>query len=231
MHTRERHIQIGRYIKDIIFAANDGIITTFAVVASVAGAHLSPTIVIIIGVANMLADGFSMATSNYLGTKSEQELYAREERIERHEIEHIPEHEKKEVREILEGKGYKGEELATMADLITTNHQHWLDFMMHEEMGLSAPGKENPLKKGLITFLSFIIAGSIPLLPYSFGTYSNTFRMAIITTGIALFSIGALRHYFSDRHWLLSGIEMLIIGGSAAGMAYGMGFVLNKLLG
>ncbi len=231
MHHRETHIRIGRYLNDIIFAANDGTVTTFAVVAGVVGAHLSYVVILIIGIGNLIADGFSMATSNYLGTKSESELYKREEHNEYEEIRRIPDHEKDEVTEILEAKGYKGEKLKTMVELIASNKKYWVDFMMHEEMGLAVPDAEAPHKKALVTLCSFIGFGTIPLLPYLIPAYQHPFALAVVFTASSLFITGAMRSYFSHRNWFVSGIEMLSIGGSAASIAYFIGFGLKFLTG
>lgn len=226
----EEHLQIGRYIRDIVFAASDGIVTTFSVVAGVVGAQLSPIVILIIGAANILADGFSMAAGNYLGTKSERELYRREEAIELKEIKEKPEIELAEIKDILHNKGYRGQKLETMAKLITENKQYWVDFMMHEEMGLSIPNENSGLPQAVITFVSFAIAGTIPLLPYLFQTGQSAFRYAVIITFVTLFVVGALRTFFSQRSWLYLGLEMLLIGGSAATLAYVVGYALRFIV-
>ena len=133
---RTKHLHAGAFLKDAIYGANDGIITTFAVVASVVGAALSPAIIILVGGANMLADAFSMAVSNYLASRSDVDFASRERGIEVHEVETIPDEEIAEVRGILKNKGYEGEDLENMTRLITKNEKYWVDFMMHEELGL-----------------------------------------------------------------------------------------------
>lgn len=228
----ETHIKIGRYLKDIIFAANDGIITTFAVIAGVVGANFSSAVVLIIGVASLIADGFSMATGNYLGTKSEQNFYDYEEAEEKKEVMESREEEINEVREILEKKGYAGEELEKLTNLIISNEKFWIDFMMHEELGLIKSDEESPAKRSLATFLSFITAGVLPLFPYiMFKNSEETFAIAAVFAGIALFAVGALRTFFSHRSWLVSGIEMLLVGGSAGTIAYFVGFILKSITG
>lgn len=229
---REQHVKLGIYLKDIVFAANDGIITTFAVVAGVVGAGLSSSIILVIGLASLLADGFSMATGNYLGTKSEKELYKKEEARELMEIQHVPDRERLEVKEILEQKGYRGEQLETMVKLISSNEKFWVDFMMHEEIGLFEPSVDSPLKHATATFVAFILAGSLPLIPYLI-TFGNgaSFTAAAIFSGIALFGIGALRKIFSGKNLLWSGLEMLLIGGFAAVIAYFIGFLLKSVIG
>ena len=229
-NARERHIRTGRYLKDIIFAANDGIITTFAVVAATVGGALSPAVILIVGFANLFADGFSMATGNYLGTKSEQDFYRKEEAEEYREVKDIPEQERQEIKDILSHKGYQGQELEQMTGLICSNEKFWVEFMMLEELKLSNPGGESAAKNAFITFVSFVCAGIIPLLPYLFFGTTASFFSAAIFTGAALFSVGALRAFFSRASWMFLGFEMLAIGGVAAGIAYGIGFAIRALV-
>lgn len=230
---RLRHPKFGFFLEDGVFGANDGIISTFAVVASVAGASLSPVIVIIIGVANMLADAFSMATSNYLATRSSTDLYFRERAVEESEVETIPETEIKEMREILAGKGYEGEELRRLIELISKNKTFWIDVMMNEELGFASPDRRSAFVHGVSTFFSFATAGTLPLLPYFFlsGDSSTIFFWSSVATGLALFFVGSLRAYVTGRSRLLSGLEMFFFGGMAALIAYGIGHVVSGIVG
>lgn len=229
-HKREEHVSFGRYLKDVIYAANDGIVTTFAVVAGVVGADLSLMVILIVGFANLIADGFAMATGNYLGTKSEKEFYQKEERREREEVKIMPEKEKEEVRQVLVKKGYAGEDLDKMVTLISSNEKFWVDFMMHEELQLFAPKLESPIKNAAATFFSFIFAGSIPLIPYIFPITGSSFSYAIAGSAVALFIVGAARKFFSNRSWLISGLEMLMVGGLAGTVAYLVGYFLKSIL-
>jgi len=221
-----------RYLKDVVYGANDGIITTFAVAAGVAGASLSPLIVLLLGFANLLADGFSMAASNYLGGKSELDISKEKEKSEAQQIKTRPAEEKGEIREILKEKGYAGEDIEKLVILISKNEGFWIDLMLHEELKI-VPAKEapSPQKTALATFIAFIFAGSIPLIPYIFTEFNNPFAMAIWFTAGALFIIGSLRSIFTGKKWFLAGAEMLIIGGIAALIAFGVGFGLKQIVG
>ena len=173
---REEWRGIGKYLGDIVYGANDGIITTFAVVAGVAGASLAPGVVVILGVANLVADGFSMATSNYLARKSE-----------------------KEFKEKFEG-GRGGSEL------------------------------KHPVKNATATFISFVVAGAVPLIPYLVGVRGNVFGWAIFSTTLILFIVGSLRTFLTGTHWLRAGGEMLLIGALAASVAYFIGDLLRNVV-
>lgn len=230
LDVRERHMKTGRYLKDIVFAANDGIVTTFAVVAGTVGADLSPAVILIIGFSSMIADGFSMAGGNFLGTRSEKDFYLKEEKEEYREIKEIPERERQEVRDILIEKGYADEKLEQMVGLISGNEKFWVEFMMLEELKLYSPEDESATRNAAVTFVSFVIAGAIPLIPYvAFGQHAS-FLTASIFSGAALFVVGALRAYFSPRSAIALGLEMLAVGGVAAAIAYAIGFVLQALV-
>lgn len=229
-NPHERHIRIGRHLKDVVYGADDGIITTFAVVAATVGGGLSPATILIVGIANLLADGFSMATGNYLGTKSEQDFYKKEEAEEWEEVRNSPDEERAEVRAILAAKGYEGKDLDDLLRLITSREQFWIDFMMREELQLYAPKDESAMRSALVTLCAFVAAGSIPLLPYLVFRTATSFLMVSAATGLALFVIGSLRAYFSKEPWWLLGFGMLGAGGFAAAIAYGAGAVIRILI-
>ncbi len=223
----------GRYIKDIVYGANDGIITTFAVVSGVAGAALSIKTVLILGFANLIADGISMGASNYLGSKSEEHYYKREKEMECWEIEHLPEEEREEIRCVYAKKGFQGADLDRAVDIITSDHDRWVDVMMKEELGLILEPKGQAWKSGLVTFASFAVAGLMPLISYLFlGRLpeTNPFTLSIIITGLSLFAVGAARSFVTKHAWWRAGAEMFIVGMFAAGAAYAVGAVLKGVV-
>lgn len=225
MHRR----RMGNFIGDIVYGANDGIITTFAVVAGVAGAALSPTVVLVLGFANLIADGFSMAVGNYLGRKSEREYADSERRTEEWEVEHIPEEERKEIREIYQKKGFEGEDLERAVEIITSDKKRWVEAMLKDELGIFKEDEGNPLWNGAATFGAFVIAGLLPLLPYIF-KLGSAFQAAIGMTGFALFIVGSTRSLVTRKNWLKSGLEMLGIGVLAAAAAYGAGYFIQHYI-
>jgi VIT1/CCC1 family predicted Fe2+/Mn2+ transporter len=241
MHTpaaiRER-IESGpahSYLGDFVLGAIDGCITTFAIVAGVAGAGLTqgPTIIIILGLANLLADGFSMAASNFLGTKSERQIVDRVRRMEEMHIDKIPEAEREEIRQIFAGKGFDGSLLEKIVEVITRDRRRWVDTMITEEWGLPLE-TPSPWKSGLATFASFVLAGAVPLLPFFLPiawTAATAFAVSAVATGIAFLIIGVAKGLIVQRSPLLSGIETLLVGGGAAVLAYGVGYWLRAVIG
>ena len=228
-----KHKKISFYLKDVIYGSNDGLVTTFAVIAGVAGAELNPVIIIFLGLASLLADGFSMAASSFLAARSEGDVFRRERDVEHWEVANKPETEEKEIRDILVKKGYSGEDLNQLTTLIIKNKKFWVDFMMHEELGLTPIGKTEPLRGATATFLSFILIGFVPIAPFFFHIADGglAFIISALVAAIMFFSVGALRTIFTHRRWYLSGIEMFFVGGLAAFIAYGVGFLIRAWIG
>jgi VIT1/CCC1 family predicted Fe2+/Mn2+ transporter len=230
----EKHTQAqGRYIKSIVYGGLDGIITTFAVVAGVAGASLPAGVVLILGFANLIADGLSMAIGDYLSSKSEREYQDAERAREAWEVEHYPEGEKRELVEIYEGKGMTPADAKAAVEVISRNPKAWIDIMMVEELGIVG-SEESPLGNALATFLSFGFFGFIPLLTHVAATFvpvlrANSFLIASCLTGATLFTLGAVKVRITGKSWILSGAETLIIGGITAAAAYGVGVLLGGL--
>ncbi|MCL5969995.1 MAG: VIT1/CCC1 transporter family protein [Patescibacteria group bacterium] len=220
----------GKYIGDLVYGANDGVITTFSVIAGAVGASLSPSIVIILGFANVLADGISMGASNFLGNKSEQEYAKTQKEKEMWEIENLPEIEVEEIREIYRKKGFKGEELEKVVKTITSNKKVWLETMMRDELNIFVDEKDNPVKHSLATFAAFVIAGILPLLPFIIPSFPFRTESSTIIGAITLFTVGALRSLVMAVSWLRGGLEMLLIGSAAATVAFFVGNFLEKLV-
>jgi VIT1/CCC1 family predicted Fe2+/Mn2+ transporter len=228
----ERHRKGGSVIRDLVYGAHDGIITTFAIVAGAAGAHLRPGIVIIFGLANLFADAISMGFGNYLGMKSELNFIRSERKEEEREVEEKPEEEREEIRRIYHAKGFEGDLLERAVDVITADKKRWVDTMMREELGLQQESELHPLRNGFLTFLSFVVAGFVPLLTYVFPFGGeHAFAVAIVLTALALFGVGAARVLVTGGKILASGLEVLFIGAIAASVAYAIGAILQGLGG
>ncbi len=218
------------YLRDWVFGGIDGAVTTFAIVAGVAGAALSTKIILILGAANLLADGFSMAAGNYSGVKAEKDDYERLRQMEHRHIRETPEGEREEIRQIFAAKGFEGEDLERAVDIITASHERWVQVMLEEEHG--APRMErSALKSGLVTFGAFFVCGAVPLLPFIFGGAAGALAIATAMTGLTFFGIGSLKSKWSTARWWMSGLETFVIGMIAAGVAYGVGMALKGLVG
>lgn len=224
--------ELGAYIHDIVYGANDGIVTTFAVVAGSMGADLAPYIVIILGFANLFADGLSMGLGNYLSIRSKQDNYQRVLKQEMREIREIPDLEKEEIREIYRKKGFAGADLERVTEIITRDPDVWAETMMREEHGLSADDGGVPALHGFMTFISFVIFGSIPIIPYFLRIeQASRFSAAVVATGIALVCLGLLRSWVTRERIFKGPLEVLGIGSLCAVVAYIVGAFLRGLAG
>jgi vacuolar iron transporter family protein len=222
------------YIRDLVFGAMDGTVTTFAVVAGALGASLSPGIIVVLGLANLLADGFSMAVGNLLGTRAEQQLHSRIRRVEERHIALVPEGEREEVRQIFAQKGFAGADLDRVVATITADREVWVETMLREEYGVSADGR-SPTKAAVATFVAFGVAGALPILPFVLevmapDVLAHPFRWSAVATGIAFFLVGAAKSRVSGGHWATSGGETLGVGAIAAALAFLVGMALRGLV-
>lgn len=218
------------YLQDWVLGGIDGAVTTFAIVAGVAGAALSPKIILILGAANLLADGFSMAAGNYSGVKAAKDDYKRLKEMELRHIAVTPEGEREEVRQIFAAKGFEGEDLERAVEVITASHERWVSVMLEEEHGQPRV-ERSPLKAGAVTFVAFFLCGAVPLLPFIFGGAANALAVASVMTGLTFFGIGALKSKWSTTRWWASGLETFAIGMIAAGAAYAVGALLKGVVG
>lgn len=212
-------------LRDAIYGAIDGTVTTFAIVAGVAGAGFSPLVIVVLGLANVLADGYSMAAANYSGAKADQDNTRRIREIEERHIEKYPEGEKLEVREILGRMGLKGTVLDQATEMITRDKEAWISLMIEGEYGLGGI-EPRPIRAAMTTFIAFLLAGMIPLLPFLL-QLEAAFALSAITTMVTFFGIGALKSIWSLTSWWRSAGETMVIGGTAAALAYFVGSVLS----
>lgn len=222
------------YIGEFVYGGIDGSVTTFAVVAGSAGANLDSSVIIILGFANLIADGFAMSVGSYLSNKSEKENYEKHERIEYWEVDHLPEKEKEEIREIYQAKGFEGELLEQVVDVITADKDRWVDVMMKEELNMTKADK-SPLAMGAMTFVSFVLIGLIPLVAYIWDYNSdegsrNLFGISILLTSLAFIGIGWLKSYVAETSRIRSILETLFLGSAAAVLSYFVGSFLENLI-
>jgi VIT1/CCC1 family predicted Fe2+/Mn2+ transporter len=221
------------YLRDWVYGGIDGAVTTFAIVSGVVGADLSVGVILVLGAANVVADGFSMAASNYTGTKAEIE---EQDRIRHHEytqIELDPAGERREVREIFRNKGFDGEDLDRAVDIITGDRDLWVNTMMVEEYGLP-PVDRSPGRAAIGTFVAFLLCGLVPLLPFCLVPWGLGREVGVIAsiigTAATFFAIGSVKARWSLVAWWRSAIETTAIGLGAAVVAFAIGYALRSLL-
>jgi VIT1/CCC1 family predicted Fe2+/Mn2+ transporter len=228
------HGTFADYFKEVIYGGIDGIVTTFAVVAGFAGAALSSDtvtelsffIVLLFGLANLFADAASMGLGNFLSVRSEKDLYMVNRNEELAGLRVNPENERVNTIKILQQKGFSVEDSEMLANTYRHNEEYWLDFMMHHKQEESDPRGENEIFTGLATFISFMIFGAIPLLPFMIqedGDPATTFLYSSIGTFLALVALGLLKWKVIGAKFRSSIFEVVAVGGTAAVLAYLVG--------
>lgn len=223
-------------VENFVYGAIDGAVTTFAIVTGVIGASLSPSIIVILGFANLLADGFSMAIGNYLAVKTQNEFIQRERKREEWEIDNKIDEEKQEIRDIYIKKGFKEEILEEIVRIITSRRKVWIDTMMKEELGL-VEGKYSPVVSAANTFVGFNALGIIPLIPFilvylsgSNVSTNHALYYSIVATASSFFLIGNIRGKVVHKPMITSGFNTVLIGGAAAAVSYCIGYLLSTLI-
>lgn len=233
IQEKKKRFDKSEYLGDFVYGANDGIITTFAVVTGAVGASLSPGVVVILGVANLLADGFSMGASNFLSIMSRRNVHKMMRQEQDHDIEHNPEVAREEVRHVLRQWDTPVEVIERMMLAVTRSRRRWADFVLREEYNITDEDTEHPGQHGFATFMAFVIVGTLPLIPYIFGVKAeHQFMISIIATAIALFGTGAAQSLLTNKKWWWkTGLQMLVVGGIAAIISYSIGFLIKTVFG
>jgi len=221
------------YLSEFVYGGIDGCVTTFAVVAGAVGANLESSIIIILGFANLFADGFAMSIGAYLSTRSEKDNYNKHKQVEYWEVENLPEVEREEIREIYKQKGFSGKLLEDIIETITSDKDRWVDVMMKEELEMIEQ-KKSPLKMGLVTYISFISIGLIPLSIYVWDYFypitSSLFVWSSVLTAFGFIIVGVLKSYVNQTNKLKGVSETLILGMTAALVSYYVGHFLEILI-
>ncbi len=243
MHTHhESHLHgdtnrlwtVTKYLPEFVYGGIDGLVTTFAVVAGATGANLNLDVVLILGFANLFADGFSMSVGAYLANKSEHDNYKKNLKVEYREIENLREKEIQEVRDIYIDKWFEGELLEQVVAKIIEDDDRRVDVMMKEELGLSEPDK-TPLLVWASTLTAFVIIGLIPLLTYVVSYVrdldpADLFPLSIAFTAIGFLGIGFMKSYVNHTSRRKAMLETVVLWWLAASVAYYVGFILEKVI-
>lgn len=226
-----------QFIGNMVYGGLDGIISVFAVVSGVAGASLTSAVLLILGAANLFGDGISMGIGAFLSLKSEKEYYQKEYERESWEAENYPDGEKRELIAIYKKQGFPKEDAEKLVEIESKDKTRWVNTMMVNELGM-IKDERKPLSAAWITFGSFVLFGLLPLIIYVIDLVfklhlpvQTMFFISIGLSGVALFGLGAAKYFITKRNPLLSGLEMLIVGGLAASVAYFIGVLLKPLGG
>ncbi len=219
----------GASLRNFVFGTSDGLVTVLAFVAGVSASFASRSSVLLAGLAEMFAGALSMGMGAFLGARAERDLYRRERAREEREIREVPHLERDELREIYRQKGFEGEQLEKLVDTLTADPKRWVDVMMAEELGLQ-PNEDPPLRAGLIVGTSYLVAATIPLLPYVFLEWHPALVASIVLTAIALGVVGVAKARFTQRSSVLAAAETIVMGLVGVGVCYGIGKLAPQVI-
>jgi len=228
----------GEYISAIVFGGLDGIITTFAIVSAAAASHLTRSVILIIGFANILGDAVGMAVGDYVSTKAEMDHAVAAKTKEERNITHRQQEEKLSLIEVYVSKGLSRSDAERVVAILSENSEVFLEAIMVEKLGfLSETGEEGALKEAGITFGAFMVFGGLPLLAYicggnysTPGGFDGVYGASVALFAIALFTLGAIKGKIGKKRWWMSGLTMLLNGAITTALSYVLGYFLNEAL-
>ena len=218
----------GGFMRNIVYGFNDGLTANFGLVAGVIGAAVQPHVILISGVAGMIADALSMGSSGYLAAKTEQEVYAHEIAMEREEIRLMPEIEEEEIALVYEAKGIEAGQARALAAEVMRDPQRALDEQVREELKIGV-AHTTPMREGLITGAATAVGAFIPVAPFLVMQGRAAIWTAFTIAMLSHFAVGAARSFFTGRSIVRSGLDMFVVGLGVAGVGYWVGDLVARV--
>ncbi|MCB5188813.1 VIT1/CCC1 transporter family protein [Methylobacillus caricis] len=227
-----RHRTIGNSggLRAAVFGVNDGLVSIACLVLGVAGAAANVQVILLTGIAGLLAGAFSMAAGEYISMRSQREMFEYQIGLEREELAQYPEQEAAELALIYQARGLDKEEAQALAQRMIADPELGLDTLTREELGLNPDELGSPWLAAMSSFTAFLLGGAIPLLPWLLAMQSRALETAVALTAMALLLIGAVLALFSGRSMVYGGVRMLLIGATAGCLTYWIGSLLGANL-
>lgn len=228
----ERHKPGGAgNLRAAVFGVNDGLVSNASLILGVAGAGAAADVILLSGLAGLLAGAFSMAAGEYVSVRSQREFHEYQITLEREELDQYPQEEAAELALIYQAKGVAGEEAKRMAQALILDPDRALDTLAREELGLNPEELGSPWGAAISSFLAFAVGALIPVLPYLLLSGHTAFAGVLAASAISLFGVGAAISLFTGRRALLGGLRMLAIGAAAGAATWFIGGALGVALG
>lgn len=217
----------GNTIRALVLGANDGLVSNLSLVMGVAGADPGRNIVVLSGIAGLLAGSLSMALGEWVSVRSSTEAFQRQVRIEKQELEEMPEEEEEELALIYQAKGLSPEDARATAKRIIQDEATALDTLVREELGMTEEEAGSPWAAAVSSFLMFTAGAFVPVLPWLFAGGMAAVVLSIILSGLGLFTLGAAITLFTGRSVLFSGARMLAFGLAASAITFSIGTLIG----
>jgi VIT1/CCC1 family predicted Fe2+/Mn2+ transporter len=219
----EEHLESSDFLRDVVIGMSDGLTVPFALAAGLTGAVANSSIIVIAGIAEIVAGSIAMGLGGYLAGKTEQDHFNSELKREYDEVEKVPEMEKKEVKDFFENLGLSEEVQLKATEEISKDKKQWVDFMMKFELGLAKPDPKRATKSALNIGLSYAVGGIIPLSPYFFIDDSReALKFSVVATLICLFIFGYFKSKITGIPAFSGALKVMLIGALAAAAAFGV---------
>lgn len=228
--ARHRGVQSGANLRAAVFGVNDGLISNCSLILGVAGASSGSMVILLAGVAGLLAGAFSMAAGEYVSMRSQREMFEYQIGLERKELAQYPEEEAEELALIYTARGLPRAEAVALAQRSIADPENALDTLAREELGLNPDELGSPWGAAIASFVAFSIGALVPLVPFFMLARGTALYTSIGMTGAALFGVGAIISLFTGRSAVRDGLRMLAIGGAAGAITYGFGSLLGVSL-
>jgi len=229
-HVQDEHGGSASRLREFILGWQDGLVNVLGIILGVAAATNDTRIVIIAGLAATFAESISMAAVAYTSTKAEIDYYHSQLKKEKEWIETRPDDERAEVYEMYYRKGFRGKLLDQIVKKITSDKKVWLEFMMNEELQLEKPAADKPVKDAILVGISAVIGSLIPLIPFIGLSVNQAVPASVGISLLALFAVGYVKAKKTVGSPWREGLEMMIVGGLAAAVGYGVGAALGVAL-
>lgn len=214
-------------IRAAIFGLNDGLVSNLALIMGMAGAGVDRRVVLIAGIAGLLAGAFSMAAGEYISMRTQRELFERMIHLEAHELDADPEGETRELQQLMERRGIPAEAAAAAAEAVMADPEQAIDVHVREELGLDPDELGSPWIAAGSSLATFAVGAVVPIVPYLFAAGTVAAWTAVGASLSALFTAGAAMTLLTRRGWLYSGLRMVLVGGGAAAITFGIGRILG----
>jgi VIT1/CCC1 family predicted Fe2+/Mn2+ transporter len=220
---RHRGLGGGGNLRAAVFGINDGLVSNASLIFGMAGATADAKVVLLTGIAGLTAGAFAMAAGEFVSVRSQRELFEYQISLERDELKEYPDAEAQELALIYKAKGLSGGEAQRVAKKLVADPEHALDTLAREELGLNPDELGSPWGAAVSSLLSFALGAAIPLLPFIFHAGASSLLITAALTAVALFVVGATLSLFTGRGAIISGVRMLVLGGLAAIVTFGVG--------
>ena len=225
--TAPHETRASAVLRPVVFGANDGLVSNLALVMGVAGANAEPGIIVLAGIAGLLAGAFSMGVGEYISVQSQRELLEYQLAFQRRQLLEVPEQERRILVQAYVDRGLSEDEAGAFADRVLADHEHATRLMIHEEVGLDERSIGSPLAAAIGSFFAFTLGALVPLVPYLLARGAPAFVLSLVASLVALFLLGVGISLLTRRSPVMTGLRQVALGGLAAAVTYGVGTLIG----